>query len=87
MERAAREADYLRHASDELKTLAPRDGEETALAERRTAMMQGEKIAADLREAQDAVCGRPFAGRRRFRRRCDGWSAARPIRPRWSSLR
>ena len=57
MERAAREADYLRHASDELRTLAPKDGEETALAERRTAMMQGEKIATDLREAQDAVSG------------------------------
>src|SRR6266699_1696493 len=57
MERAAREADYLRHASDELKMLAPKDGEETALAERRTVMMQGEKIAADLREAQDAVSG------------------------------
>jgi len=57
MERAAREADYLRHASDELKQLAPKDGEETALAERRAAMMQGEKIAADLREAQDAVGG------------------------------
>src|ERR1700759_3432433 len=57
MERAAREADYLRHASDELKTLAPKDGEETALAERRTVMMQSEKIAADLREAQDAGSG------------------------------
>jgi DNA repair protein RecN (Recombination protein N) len=57
MERAAREADYLRHASDELKALAPKDGEETVLAARRTAMMQGEKIAADLREAQDAVSG------------------------------
>jgi len=57
MERAAREADYLRHASDELKTLAPKDGEETQLAERRTTMMAGEKIAADLREAQDAVSG------------------------------
>src|SRR6201982_3413078 len=57
MERAEREADYLRHASDELKTLAPQDGEETALASRRTVMMQGEKIAADLREAQDAVGG------------------------------
>ncbi len=57
MERAAREADYLRHAADELKALAPKDGEETALAERRTTMMQGEKIAADLREAQDAVGG------------------------------
>jgi DNA repair protein RecN (Recombination protein N) len=57
MERAAREADYLRHASDELKTLAPQDGEETALAERRTIMMQGEKIAGDLRDAQEAVSG------------------------------
>jgi DNA repair protein RecN (Recombination protein N) len=57
MERAAREADYLRHASDELKTLAPKDGEETALAQRRSTMMQGEKIASDLREAQDAVGG------------------------------
>ncbi|WP_438274320.1 DNA repair protein RecN [Nitrobacter sp.] len=57
VERAAREADYLRHASDELRQLAPQDGEETALAERRAAMMAGEKIAADLREAQDAVSG------------------------------
>jgi DNA repair protein RecN (Recombination protein N) len=57
MERAAREADYLRHAADELKTLKPRDGEETALAGRRTTMMQGEKIASDLREAQEAVSG------------------------------
>jgi DNA repair protein RecN (Recombination protein N) len=57
MERAAREADYLRHASEELKALAPKDGEETVLAERRTTMMQGEKIAEDLREAQQAVGG------------------------------
>lgn len=57
MERAAREADYLRHASDELKQLAPKDGEETSLASRRTTMMQGEKIASDLREAQEAVGG------------------------------
>ena len=57
MERAAREADYLRHASDELKQLAPKEGEETSLASRRTTMMQGEKIAADLREAQDAISG------------------------------
>ncbi|MDD1534997.1 MULTISPECIES: DNA repair protein RecN [unclassified Bradyrhizobium] len=57
MERAAREADYLRHASAELKQLAPKDGEETALASRRTTMMQGEKIASDLREAQEAVGG------------------------------
>ena len=57
MERAAREADYLRHSSDELRKLKPKDGEETELAGRRTTMMQGEKIAGDLREAQDAVSG------------------------------
>ena len=57
MERAAREADYLRHASQELKTLAPKDGEEATLAGRRTTMMQGEKIASDLREAQEVISG------------------------------
>jgi DNA repair protein RecN (Recombination protein N) len=57
MERAAREADYLRHAADELKLLAPKEGEETQLATRRTTMMQGEKIASDLRDAQEAVGG------------------------------
>lgn len=57
MERAAREADYLRHASDELKQLAPKGGEEISLASRRTTMMQGEKIASDLREAQEVVGG------------------------------
>src|ERR1700752_4920410 len=57
MERAAREADYLRHASAELRTLAPQEGEETQLAERRTIMMQSEKIATDLREAQEAIGG------------------------------
>lgn len=57
MDRAARDAEYLRHSADELKKLKPRDGEETALAERRTGMMQGEKIAGDLRDAQEAVSG------------------------------
>lgn len=57
VERAAREAEFLRHASDELTQLAPQDGEETALAERRATMMAGEKIAADLREAHDVVSG------------------------------
>src|SRR5258705_8443306 len=57
MERAAREADYLRHHADALKAREPKDGEETALGGRRTIMMQGEKIASDLREAQEAVGG------------------------------
>jgi DNA repair protein RecN (Recombination protein N) len=57
MARAAREADYLRHASQELAQLRPEAGEETALAERRSVMMQSEKIAEDLREAREAVGG------------------------------
>src|SRR3984893_6702357 len=55
--RALREAEFLRHAVAELGKLAPEAGEETALAERRTVMMQGEKVAADLRDALDAVTG------------------------------
>lgn len=57
MARAAREADYLRHAAQELAQLKPEAGEETALAERRTTMMQSEKIAEDLREVREAVSG------------------------------
>jgi DNA repair protein RecN (Recombination protein N) len=57
VERAQREAEFLRHAVAELGKLAPEAGEETALAERRTVMMQGEKVAADLRDALDAVTG------------------------------
>src|SRR3954468_24049365 len=54
VERAQREAEWLRHAVEELTRLAPQDGEETALAARRTTMMQSEKIAEDLRDAQES---------------------------------
>jgi DNA repair protein RecN (Recombination protein N) len=57
VERAQREADFLRHAVDELQRLAPEASEETVLAERRTAMMQAEKVAGDLRDAHEAVAG------------------------------
>ena len=57
VERAQREADWLRHAAKELAELAPEPGEETMLAQRRTGMMQAEKVAEDLREAQTAVSG------------------------------
>ncbi|HMA75623.1 MAG TPA: DNA repair protein RecN [Xanthobacteraceae bacterium] len=57
VERAQREADWLRHAANELTQLAPEPGEETMLAERRTGMMQAEKVAEDLREAQAVVSG------------------------------
>jgi DNA repair protein RecN (Recombination protein N) len=57
VERARREAEWLRHAVDELGKLAPEAGEETSLADRRAAMMQAEKAAEDLRATQEAVAG------------------------------
>ena len=57
VERAKREGDWLRHAVEELNKLSPQGGEETTLAERRTAMMQAEKVAEDLREAHEVVAG------------------------------
>jgi DNA repair protein RecN (Recombination protein N) len=57
VERAEREAEWLRHAVDELGRLAPQAGEETSFAERRAAMMQAEKVAEDLRTTHEAVGG------------------------------
>ena len=57
VEAARREADFLRHAVEELAALAPQPGEEASLAERRTVMQQSEKIARELNEALDATGG------------------------------
>jgi DNA repair protein RecN (Recombination protein N) len=57
VERASREAEWLRHAVEELGGLAPQTGEETTLAERRATMMQAEKVADDLRSTHDSVAG------------------------------
>ncbi len=57
VERLTREAEWLRHAVEELRRLAPEAGEETALAERRTVMMQAEKVTEDLRATYDSVTG------------------------------
>jgi DNA repair protein RecN (Recombination protein N) len=57
VERASREAEWLRHAVEELGGLAPQSGEETTLAERRATMMQAEKVADDLRSTHDSVAG------------------------------
>ena len=48
---AAGQADYLRHAVAELTRLAPQKGEEAALAQERTMLMNAEKITQDLNEA------------------------------------
>jgi DNA repair protein RecN (Recombination protein N) len=61
VEQARREADWLRHAAEELAKLAPEAGEETALADRRTGMMQAEKVAEDLHDAQAVLSGKDSA--------------------------
>ena len=75
VENAREEAAYLRHASAELTGLAAEPGEEAALAERRSIMMQAEKVAAELRDVHATVTGEYsplpalFAALRRLQRR------------------
>jgi DNA repair protein RecN (Recombination protein N) len=57
IDKARKEADFLRHAVEELTTLNPQPGEEEALAGRRVIMMQSEKVAQDLNEAYEVVAG------------------------------
>ncbi|KAB0680831.1 DNA repair protein RecN [Aureimonas leprariae] len=57
VEAAAREADYLRAAVEELSELQPLAGEEEELAERRQVMMKSEKIATDVNDAFEELSG------------------------------
>jgi DNA repair protein RecN (Recombination protein N) len=57
LEKARADADYLRHAHEELSKLAAKPGEETVLAARRAEMMQSEKVSAELRDAYEALAG------------------------------
>jgi DNA repair protein RecN (Recombination protein N) len=57
VEKARRDADYLRHSVEELTKLNPQAGEEAALAERRVVMMQSEKVATELNDALDVLAG------------------------------
>ncbi len=51
LEAARRDEEYLRHVLAELDDLDPQPGEEAKLAARRSALMQGEKIAETLEAA------------------------------------
>jgi len=55
--RREKEADYAAHASAELTKLGVEPGEEERLAARRTQMMQGEKVAADIKDALHSLSG------------------------------
>jgi DNA repair protein RecN (Recombination protein N) len=57
IDKARADADYLRHASDELTALAAEEGEETRLAERRQAMMQAEKAVGELNDVLEVLSG------------------------------
>lgn len=52
---AAAEADFLRHAVDELDRLDPQPGEEADLDARRRMMQGAEKVRGDLRRAAEAL--------------------------------
>ncbi|MEP7240075.1 MAG: DNA repair protein RecN [Devosia sp.] len=79
-EAQARE-DYARHVVEELAALAPEMGEEDALAERRTRLMQLEKAADEVRDAAEilggpAAPGPALAGlMRRLMRKIDAGAA------------
>lgn len=57
VEKAAREADFLRASVEELEKLSPQDGEEDELAEKRSRMMKAERIAGDIAEASEFLNG------------------------------
>ncbi len=51
------DAEFARHAQAEIAKAHPQPGEERALAERRQAMLQGEKVAKDIQEASQTLNG------------------------------
>ncbi len=60
LEKARRDAEYLRHALGELETLAPQANEEDALAARRQALMTSAKLRGDLEDALAALSAGDF---------------------------
>jgi DNA repair protein RecN (Recombination protein N) len=79
---ARREEEMLRHAAEELGALAPRPGEESALADRRTALQHREKVAEATAAALDELAGdrgaeRALAGARRALQRMADRAAGR----------
>src|SRR5437016_6010099 len=56
-EAASREAEFLRHAVDELSALAPQEGEEERLAGERALLMNANRIAEDISAAVESLSG------------------------------
>jgi DNA repair protein RecN (Recombination protein N) len=57
LEQAARDREWLEHAVAELRRLAPEAGEEQSLAEARTTMQKGERLADDIAAARQLLEG------------------------------
>ena len=55
LEKARAEEDFLRHAANELEQFAPLAGEEEELAQKRTLMMNAEKLIDALKSAQESL--------------------------------
>lgn len=56
-EAASREAEFLRHAVDELSALAPEEGEEAKLANERALLLNASRIAEDVSSASELLSG------------------------------
>ncbi len=54
---AAADADFVRHAAEELTALAPEEGEESRLASERALLMHATRIAEDVNAAADLLDG------------------------------
>ena len=78
--KARQDGDFLRHAHAELTKLAPLPGEEEQLAARRTTMMQSEKVASELRDANQSLSGEhsPIAALSATMRRLERRAAQAP---------
>ena len=81
VEQAAAREEYARHTVEELSALKPEPGEEETLAERRQHLMQLERAAEDVREADELLSGPMAPGpallslMRRLTRKVDGGAA------------
>lgn len=58
LQKAKDEEDFLRHSVDELVQFAPRPGEDEELSQRRSLMMNSEKLIEGLNTARDALFDR-----------------------------
>ncbi len=80
IQKAREDGDFLRHAHAELTKLGALPGEEEQLAARRTTMMQSEKVASELRDANQSLSGEhsPIAALSATMRRLERRAAQAP---------